>query len=299
MTLVKYFNETESTDANGVVTKSYSTDTNLPLPSEIRKRWCFGLPLSSDDGVEMTDEDLMGFVMGAVKEVERRLGIYLKPTKLVSNADERGLVKGVDFDKEEPAYDYDAKAYNQYGFLQLRERPVQSIESFRMVLPNGNTIIDFYRDNNTRKWVKLYKDAGQVHIVPYAGDPTIFAMLGGSQAGYPFATGRINANLPQMFYVDYTAGYEAYGIPEDIRNAVAKIASIDVLGIAGDAVLAGVSSQSISMDGVSESLSTSSSATSGTYTSHTLQYQKEIDKLFSPKGGGARTSERGFTMIGL
>lgn len=295
MTVVNYY--TEVTDVNGV--KSYTANTNLPTVQEIRTRWCFGLPLYADDGTEMKDEDIMSFVMSAIKIVERKLGVFLKPMVLVNNAEDRGLVKGTDFDKEEAPYDYDRMSYANYGFLQLRERPVQSIESFSMVLPNGNKIIDFYRDANTKKWVKLYKDSGQVHIVPYAGDPTLFAMLGGSQTGFPFVTGSMNSNLPQMFNVDYTAGYGLYEVPDDVRNVVAKIASIDLLGISGDAVLAGISSQSISMDGLSESLSTSSSATSGTYTSHTLQMQKEVDNFFSPKGGGARTSERGFTMTGL
>lgn len=296
MTLLNYYNETR--DENGVLT-GVTTDTNLPLPSEIRGRWTFGLPLSKDNGEVMSDDEILTWLKSAVRETERRLGIYLKPTKIVTNPDERGLVQGVDFDKEEPAYDYDAKAYKQYGFLQLRERPVQKIEAFKMVLPNGMTIIDFYRDSNTRKWVKLYKDSGQVHIVPYAGDPTLFAMLGGSQSGYPFATGMINRNLPQMLYVDYTAGYGAYQIPEDIRNIVAKIATIDVLGMAGDAVMVGIASVSTGIDGLSESTSLTASATASTYGAHIGQLAKEVKEFFSPKGGGARSSERGITMIGL
>jgi hypothetical protein len=296
MTIVKFYEETRDTEGKLL---AVTPNTNLPTPSEVRNRWCFGLPLNKEDGEVMSDEDILQFLKGAIQTVERKLGIFLKPTKIVTNADERGLIEGVDFDKDESAYDYDAKAYRQYGFMQLKERPVQSIEGLRMVLPNGMTIIDFTRDENTRKWIKLYKDSGQVHIVPYAGDPTLFAMMGGSQSAYPFATGRINSNLPQMFYVDYTAGYKLYQVPEDIRNVVAKMASIDILGIAGDAILAGVASQSTSIDGLSESVSTTASATSATYNAHILQYQKEIDALFSPKGGAVRSSERGITFVGL
>jgi len=296
MTLVNYYNETRDASGNLV---SVTTDTNLPLPSEIRNRWCFGLPLSREDGNVMSDDDILQYLKGAIGQVERKIGIYLKPTKIVTNPGERGLVQGTDFDKEEPAYDYDANAYRQYGFLQLRERPVQSIEGFKMVLPNGNIIIDFYHDANTKKWVKLYKDSGQVNIVPYAGDPTLFALMGGNASGYPFATGQMNTNLPQMFYVDYTAGYALYKIPEDVRNVVAKIASVDVLGIAGESLLAGVASLSTSIDGLSESFSTTASAENTTYGAHIYQYQKEINDLFSLKGGALRSSERGITFIGL
>lgn len=291
-----YYNEVRDTEGKLL---AVTTDTNLPLPSEIRQKWCFGLPLSKDNGEVMSDDEILLWLRSAIAEAERKLGIFLKPTKIVTNPDERGLVEGDDYDKEESAYDYDARAYRQYGFLQLKERPVQSIEKFQMVLPNGMVIIDFYRDENTRKWVKLYKSAGQVQIVPYAGDPTIFAMLGGSQSGYPFATGQINMNLPQMFYVDYTAGYEAYKIPDDIRNVVAKMCAIDVLGMAGDAVMVGISSISTGIDGLSESTSLTASAEFSTYGAHIAQFKKEVEAFFSPKGGGARSSERGITMIGL
>lgn len=296
MTVMKYYNEL--TDAEGKIT--YTTDTNLPTPSEVRNRWCFGLPLNKENGEVLSDEDIYTFLIGAIRTVERKLGIFLKPTVIMADAEERGLVKGVDYDKEEPPYDYDARAYRQYGFLQLFERPVQKLLALKMILPNGNPIIDFMAEESRRKWIKLDKKAGQVRIVPYAGDPTIFALMGGSQTGYPFVTGTINQNLPHMFHVDYIAGYEAFGIPEDIRNAVAKLASIDILGIAGDAILAGVASLSTSMDGLSESFSTTASATNATYGAHILQYQKEVDTLFDPKdGAGLRSSERGITMIGL
>jgi hypothetical protein len=296
MAVMKYYNELATSE--GV--KSYTTDTNLPTPSEIRNRWCFGLPLNKEDGTVIPDEDIHMFLIGAIRTVERKLGIFLKPTTIMCNPEERGLVQDVDFDVEEAPYDYDARAYKQYGFLQLFQRPIQRILGLKMILPNGNPIIDFMAEESRRKWVKLDKKAGQVRIVPYAGDPTIFALLGGSQTGYPFVTGMINQNLPHMFHVDYIAGYEAYKIPEDIRNAVAKMAAIDVLGIAGDAVLAGVASLSTSIDGLSESFSTTASATNATYGAHILQYQKEVDTLFDPKeGAGLRTSERGITMIGL
>lgn len=272
------------------------SDTNLPTVSEVRSRWCFGLPLSKEDGAVMVDPDIQCYIDAAIKTVERRLGIYLKPTVIVTNPDEGALVQGTEYDIGEPAYDYDAQAYRQWGFLQLRERPVRKILGLKLVLPNGQVIVDFM----TRpEWIKLYPDQGQIHIVPYAGDPSLFYLLGGSQAGYPFVTGQLNRALPQMWYVDYIAGYELNAIPADIRNAVAKIAAIDVLGIAGSAVLAGLANASTSIDGLSESFGTTASATSTTYGAHIAQYQKEVDDLFDPKKGGARTSERGFTFAVL
>jgi hypothetical protein len=293
MPTIPYYKVT--TNAEGVITKVES-DTNLPLPSEVRNRWCFGLPLTKESGDLMTDEDILDFLEGAIRRTERELGIYLKPTVIVANPEERALIKGTDYDKEEPPYDYDAKAWMNYGFLQLRERPVHRVINFQLVLPNGNIIMDF---KTRTDWIKLYKESGQIHLVPYAGDPTLFALMGGSSSGYPFVTGMINRNLPQMIYVDYETGYPANEIPKDIRNVIAKMASVDILGIAGDAILAGVASQSTSIDGLSESMSTTASATNATYGARILQYKDEIEAFFDPKKGAVRTSERGITLSGF
>jgi hypothetical protein len=280
-------------DVDGNIT----SPVGLPTPSEVRTRWCYGLPLTNELGIPMDDEDLLAFLEGAIATVERRLGIFLKPMKIVSDGERRGLVEGTDFDREEPPYDYDAKAWVSNGFLQLKERPLISLNEFKLVLPNNQVIMDFME---RPEWVKLNKSAGQLRIVPYAGDPSLFNMAGGTLAGYPFIAGAMSGSIPQMLYVSYTAGYGVDKLPKDIRNAVAKYATIDVLGIAGDAVLAGVASLSTAIDGLSESFSTTASATNATYGAHILQYQKEVDALFDDKkGGGLRTSERGITMTGL
>lgn len=296
MAITPYF--TEVRDSNGVLT-AVTANTNLPMPSEIRNRWCFGLPLSKDDGGVIDDDSILTAIKGAVTNIERRLGVLLKPTAISSNPDERGLIQGTDYEKGEAAYDYIAREYIQWGFMQLRERQVQSLQTLSLVLPNGMVIVDFERDNNVRKWIKLYKESGQINIVPYAGDPTLFALLGGTQSGYPFATGQINSNLPQMIYVDYTAGYNWYQIPDDIRNAVAMAASVPILSIASNAVTQGVTSTSTGIDGLSESVSMSVSGDTNVYGSLVKQYTQGVEDLFDATKGAARTTERGITFIGL
>lgn len=270
--------------------------TNIPTPDDVRNGWCFGLPLMAEDGSQMSDELLEKYIMAAVKYVERRIGIYLKPMVIVCNPDERGLVQGVDYEIGEPPYDYESFFYQQWGFLQLRERLVQELNGFKLVLPNGQIIIDFMR---RPEWIKLYKRASQIHIVPYGGSSTLVAYLGGSIASYPFITGQLYGNVPQMFYVDYIAGYPLNGIPEDIVNAVGKKAAIDVLGVAGDAVMAGIAGMSTTIDGLTESYETTASSTSSTYGSRILQYQRELDDFFDETKGGIRSSARGFTITGL
>lgn len=275
---------------NPIVT--YTPTTNLPTIHEMRQRWCFGLPLTDGANIPISDEAIMGYLESSIREVERRVGIFLKPTIMTCLGNERGLVEGEDFDREEPPYDYDAKQWFSYGFTQLRQRPILEVHEYSLVLPNGQVVFDFM---TKPEWLKTNSKSGQLRIVPYAGDPSIYNIAGSTLSGYPFLTGLIQAKIPQMIYVSYVAGYAPGKIPADISQIVAKIAAVDLLGVAGDAVLAGVSSLSTSIDGLSESLSTTASATSATYGAHIAQLKKEIDSFFSAKGTSIRTSERGMT----
>jgi len=271
-------------------------ETNLPDVDEIQSTWCFGLPFFDSYGNSIEETSVQKLIDGARRQVERHLGIFLKPKLIASNPEERGLVEGTDYEIAEPPYDYDAKAYANMGFTQLRERPVQKITGLKLVLPNGQVIVDFL----TRpEWVKLYPKSGQFQIVPYAGDPTIFSLLGGTQMGYGFMTGQLNRSVPQMWYIDYIAGYAKNRIPEDIRNIVAKMVAVDVLGIIGEAYKSGLTGMSTSIDGLSESVSYTTSANSTLYSAHIKQYKEEISDFFDETKSGVRSSERGLTFTVL
>lgn len=271
-------------------------DTNLPDVTEIRDEWCFGLPLYDSYGNPLSDSAIQKHIDSATRSVERQLGVFLKPTLIATDPDERGLVQDVDYEVAEPPYDYDAETFSNMAFMQLRQRPVQKITYLSLVLPNGQIIVDFL----TRpEWVKLYPKQGQFQIVPYAGDPTIFNLLGGTQMGYGFFTGQLNRNVPQMWYIDYIAGFPKGRVPADIRNIVAKLAAVDTLGIGGEALKPGITSMSTSIDGLSESTSYTVSANSTLYSAHIKQYKDEITEFFDETKSGARSSTRGLTFIVL
>ncbi|WP_307535397.1 hypothetical protein [Paenibacillus sp. W4I10] len=243
----------------------------------------------------MDDRDILELLMAAVKDTERQLGIFLKPTVIRCNAEARGLEQGEDYEVEEPPYDYDAQRWQNFGFLQLRQRYVSKLADFKLVAYVGQISIDFMKHPD---WIKLYKKSGQLHVATKGvGVP----MLGGYPTGYnsaPFAVGMMS-RTPQVFHVDYTAGLTKEQLTEDIRAVVGKQAAIATLGVAGTAVLAGVANYSLSLDGVVESVQTTASATSSTYSAHIKQLQQEVDSFFDPKAGGARTKMRGFTMGGI
>jgi hypothetical protein len=62
----------------------------------------------------------------------------------------------------------------------------------------------------------------------------------------------------------------------DLREIIGKKAAVSLLNIIGRGLMSGFSSSSLSMDGVSESFSSTQSATSAYYGADVKQYESEI-----------------------
>ena len=87
---------------------------------------------------------------------------------------------------------------------------------------------------------------------------------------------------PNGFEFDYTTGYESSKfVDRGLRDVVAKWAAIQTLATVGDGLLAGFSSSSISLDGISESFSSTQSATSAFFGARIKQYIDDVDKWLS------------------
>jgi hypothetical protein len=258
---------------------------NLTTPEEIRNTWCFGLPLTREDQTPVPDTDIEIFIANAVADAEKRLGTSLKPIKILCNPD-TALVKGTDYDAAEMPYDYDFNNYvKNWNFIQLRKRPAISVQQIVFKFPDGQQIFGF-----PKEWIKLYNRFGQVQIVPYSGFSTVLST-------YPMFMGFMGQSVPQLIWIDYTAGFDE--IPDDIGEIIAKRAACDVLGIAGEALLAGIASLSTGVDGLSESFGTTASATNTTYGAHVLQYHNDIKEFWDKQQGDGKGRHMGIRMTGV
>lgn len=219
---------------------------------ELITNYMFGLDLTDDSGTQFPDALFQHYIEAATQYVQDKLDIVLPATRFL---DERH-----DFYKED---------YNKYVFMQTINVPVLSLERVRMVLPTNQQIIDYNLD-----WCHVDKDAGHIEIVPGSGQIT----LGQTGAFLPLVFGG-QKYLPQAFRVDYTAGFER--IPADIKDVIGMIASAGPLNIAGDLIGGpGIASQSISLDGVSQSINTTSSPSFGGYGARILQYAKILKEAW-------------------
>lgn len=168
-------------------------------------------------------------------------------------------------------HDYNAVDYQNFSFIQLWNRPILDVQAIRAVFPTGQLLMDF-----PKEWLRVDHNSSQVQLVPTQGSLSS-VLLGRGGAWLPLLFQTLSY-LPQFFQVDYTTGFPAGKLPEDIIEAVMKRCAIDVLAQFGDLIYGpGVTSVSNSMDGMSESRSIVNNGQLGAvFTSRIAQYRKDL-----------------------
>ena len=180
----------------------------------------------------------------------------------------RRVGPGVDYTDLENPYPYVPRQWRTYGFLQLRHYPILSVE--RAVLNNavGSELIDLLGAG----WLRPNHEVGQLNFFPQ-GRTSLFTPFGGAISQRLISYG---PRYPAGYEIDYTTGFESSDyVPDDLRSVIGKYAAIKALASIGDGLLAGFSSQSVSLDGLSESFSSTQSATSAYFGARIKQYQDE------------------------
>jgi hypothetical protein len=81
--------------------------------------------------------------------------------------------------------------------------------------------------------------------------------------------------VPNFWEITYTSGFTE--IPLDIIKVISKLSTIQVMAVLGDIVLgAGIASQNLSIDGLSQSIGTTITPGSSAYASRIKQYADEL-----------------------
>lgn len=253
-------------------------------PDDMRYTMMFGIDSVGSDiaASEWEDEQFRQIVNESVGEFEDyltmdiRKRVYLTRPANASEAAEfdakvqaRFWREGVDYTNEEDTYNFDPQQWEKFGFLQLRHYPVLRVLRCKWKSPVRGDIMDMVANN----WLRVQKQFGQLRMFPVGGfDYGPYSVYG------PLWTYGTGGRYPDAFEVDYETGYKsAEFVPEGLRGTIAKYAAIKALAVIGDGLLAGFSSQSVSLDGLSESFSSTQSATSAYFGARIAQYTKEID----------------------
>ena len=236
-------------------------------PDDLRFTYLWGTDFKATNGQSYTDEQIQYFIDSSTAEIERQLDITIKKRKIRCNAAERNLVKGIDYDTDEAVYDFKYARISRYGVIKTRQRPILKLHKLEL-------LSRWQSCRNITQTTIVDKTKGLLKLMERPLRPSE------TSSGIQTAVGTYgNQTLQsQLFYsIDYDAGFETSDdIPQDLREIIAKQAAVNLLNIIGDGLMSGFSSSSLSMDGLSESFSSTQSATSAYFGARIKEYKDDI-----------------------
>ena len=247
----------------------------IVTPDDCRYTFLWGTDFKATNGSMFTDEQIQWFIDAATAEMARQLNITIikKRIKSMVTVEQKHLVKGADYDDEETPYDFSYRKIQRYGMIQTKQRPILNVTRCTLINKGQNDDVDLLPS------VVPDKKNGVIKFLKRPWKPS------DTWTGINDAICRFGAETwnPHLFYaIDYDAGFEnSDEVPADLRHMIGKMAAISLLNVIGDGLMSGFSSSSLSMDGVSESFSSTQSATSAYFGARIAVYQKEVQEYIS------------------
>lgn len=232
-------------------------------PDDLRFTYLWGVDFRASNGDIFTDDQIRFQISAALAEIERTLSYNF--TKKIIKCESK------DGDLEESGYRL--KNHQGINIVQLRQVPVMSVERFDFYDYSDNKVANLLEN------IIVDKDKGVIELRPKGTCSFARTLDFGFFGGYSFRDSRfpVSSGYRNAFKVDYTVGLENAGqVPDDVRDIVGKIAACKLLNVIGDGLIAGFSSSSLSMDGLSESFSSTQSATSAYFGARIKVYEDNI-----------------------
>jgi len=227
----------------GKIDSSWDRTEPLITAERLRSQHLFGIPLVSaiKDPITgryavMTDELINDMIVQAVSLAEADTGMNIFATSIVERVE------------------YDYNLFKQLGYMQLKSRPVSSIESVEVVTANEESVMTI-----PLSWIDTsYITRGQLNIVPLTLITSGVATTPGTTsqgAGVSFLLAILGqrTNIPAFFSVTLTSGWADNRIPRIVNQLIGVVAAMEVLSMLG-ATYARSSSHSLGVDGLSQSV---------------------------------------------
>lgn len=208
----------------------YGINTNLVIsPSELKEIYFFGIPVVDHNGNQMSNDAINFYIEEAQTNIENYLGIR--------------LIKQI----IEESQDFQLVEFSRFGFIRVSYPMVDAVHLDGYI--NSLKQLEYPRDwlvpkktNDGRMYTR------NMHIIPGGASSvhsngTIFYGIA-PQMGY--------RSVPTYWRIQYVTGWDR--LPRDIVGVIGKIAAVSIFYPLGDLIFrSGVTSQSISIDGLSQS----------------------------------------------
>ena len=243
-------------------------------PDDLRYTYLWGTDFKATNGQYYTDAQVQFFIDSAITELERELNITIRKRVIRCEPERRGLTKTTktkkgDYDDEETYYEFKQEKINRWGMITTRQRPI--IKVSRLDLVNA---AEGAKDLLSKSFLEKKKGVIKFTERPWRQSDRYNNI---ATALNPYGKEQLRGYL--YYAIDYEAGYETSDdIPDDLRQVIGKHCAISLLNIIGDGLMSGFSSSSLSMDGISESFSSTQSATSAYFGARIAVYQKEVEQ---------------------
>lgn len=234
----------------------YKVDLTSVLSAEdIRANYLYGIDLSKN-GKVITDETIDYYIGTAIEVVERELNVKL--TKQVYNE----------------SRDFFSDDWRSWGYLKCTYPVVLPImlDGYLGTIKQVHypvTWLSTKRTNDGKMFSRL------MYIVPNTGSTYSEIVVFSGVLPYLSSYGQ-QPQIPNYWTIKYITGFDK--VPLDILNAVGRLATIGVLGVANEFLLQtpGVNSKSISIDGLSQSSGTYVNGQAGIFGARIKQYTEEL-----------------------
>lgn len=242
------------------LTMKYRKNTGMMFnPTEIFSLYLYGIKIQAGDGTAFSSESMRFYIQAAQKEVENYFNLKLM----------------LQFIGQEKLTYYRADYWQSFPIL-FTNYPVNKPISLTGRYNNIEQI------SYPTQWLTTHQNSygmykRRVSIVP-TGSALATANAEVILSGITTQLGSQHFRMiPDYFDIQYITGFDIENFPMDLINLVGMLACFGPLNIAGDLILgAGIASQSLGVDGLSQSISSTSSATNAGYGARILQYNKQI-----------------------
>lgn len=221
----------------------------LLTPEQLKSRFLKGISMvlkiknpETGQPFTITDDELKDYIQKAADRAENETGLTLFPTKYKEK---------LPFQKQD---------YEQFGYFQLPNRPIASIDALTVRLSDGSDVFVF-----PLEWIEVANLIwGQLNILPLAfeGIQGGTGIVGGATASNPGGGTAVFFNslwnrpwVSALFGVEYTTGFPDGLLPEYVNELIGTIAAMRVLSQIA-AAYAGSTSVSLGLDGMSQSIGT-------------------------------------------
>lgn len=229
-------------------------------PSDLQNLYLAGIPLCYPSGARISEELIKQKIKSSQKYFENILSIKLLKQKVIEEQD------------------YNRQEHASWGYI----RTVFPINEPIQLSGKINNVIQI---TYPKSWLSV-KDSTDttsfrnMYILPNTKDGDTTTIYHGTFSGiWPSRLVQGSNNIPNYWDVSYCSGWGADDLPADLMDAIGKMSAIQVLAIAGDLIYgAGIGNQSIAIDGISQTYSTTKGGGKGAFSGRIDQYQKELEQ---------------------